>query len=215
LDDLGHAVDHRGGYPGRGGRVRRRPFRRPAAGLTAAASLLLVAGLLSAGCGEGDAAEGPARIAEVRPVPQTIALEGGVASLDELLRTVERALADSDTARLFDLMVSEREYREVLYPALPASQPPINAPFETIWVTHFPEAYRGLLRTVGLYGGRDLHILELRFDRPDQDFGRFILHETSRVDIQVDGRREDNRRLFGSVIHAGGRWKVLSYPDTD
>jgi hypothetical protein len=35
------------------------------------------------------------------------------------------------------------------------------------------------------------------------------------VDIVVDGRREDDRRLFGSVIHAGGGWKVLSYPDEE
>jgi hypothetical protein len=180
-----------------------------------------VAGLLSAGCGEGDAAERssvaepPAPVVAESPAPAAVRLEGGAASLEELLRTVERALAESDTARLFDLMVSEREYREVVYPELPASQPPIGASFESIWVTHFPDAYRGLLHGLRDYGGRDVRILEVRFDLPDQDFGRFILHETSRVDIEVEGRREDDRRLFGSVIHAGDQWKVLSYTDTD
>ncbi|MFN2420238.1 MAG: hypothetical protein ABR527_02485 [Gemmatimonadota bacterium] len=43
----------------------------------------------------------------------------------------------------------------------------------------------------------------------------FTLHENSRVDIVVDGHREDDRRLFGSVIQAGGGWKVLSYPDEE
>jgi len=149
------------------------------------------------------------------PAAAEVRLEGGVASLDELLRTVEGGLAESDTARLFELMVSEREYREIVFPELPASRPPIHASFESIWVTHYPDAHRGLLHTLRLYGDRDVRILNVGFEDPDQDFGPFILHETSRVDIEVDGRREDDRRLFGSVIHAGGRWKVLSYPDGD
>ena len=127
---------------------------------------------------------------------------------------METALAARDTMRLFDLMVSEREYEEIVYPSLPAAHPPIDASFEAIWVTHFPDAYQGLLDVLRTYGGREVSILALRFDRPDQDLVNCTLHETSRVDIEVDGRREDDRRLFGSVIHAGGRWKVLSYPDS-
>ncbi len=176
-----------------------RPFRRPLLSPLVALLPLAVAGVL-AGCGRGAAAEGPA-------------LEGGVGTLDELLRAVETALAARDTQRLVALMVSEAEYRDVVYPALPAAHPPINASFESIWVTHFPDAYEGLLTTLRTYGGRDVRILDVRFEAPDQDFGPFTLHETSRVDIVVDGRREDDRRLFGSVIHAGDRWKVLSYPD--
>jgi hypothetical protein len=173
----------------------RRSLRHPAA------VLLLAAGVLSAGCGrDGAAAPG-------------LGLAGGTASLDELLATVESALAERDTQRLFDLMVTEGEYRAIVYPELPAAHPPIGASFESIWVTHYPDAYQGLMRVLRDYGGRDVRILDVRFERPDQDFGSFILHETSRVDIVVDGAREDDRRLFGSVIHAGGRWKVLSYPD--
>jgi hypothetical protein len=185
----------------------------------------LLAGIASAvGCGgaakepAADALAAPpdtARSYEIPELPPEKLTLTGAASLDDLVRTVERGLAEQDTTRLLDLMINEREYREIIYPALPAAHPPINAPFETLWVTHYPDAYGGLMRILRLYGGHDVEILAVRFEAPDQDFVNFTLHENSRVDIVVDGRREDDRRLFGSVIHAGGGWKVLSYPDEE
>lgn len=145
--------------------------------------------------------------------PESLQLTGASRGLDDLLRTIERALAESDTARLFDLMVTEEEYRRILYPAFPASHPPIDADFASLWVTHFPDSYRGLKLLLGRYGGRSIRILDVQFDRPGQDFVNFVLHETSRADIEVDGTRENDARLFGSVFRSGDQWKVLSYPD--
>jgi hypothetical protein len=212
-------VIDRWGYPGRGGRARRRPLRRPAA-------LAVFALAALPGCSQGDAAARPETAApstaeSVLPaaIPELsleeLAVEGAATSLDELLRTVERALADRDTTRLLDLMVSADEYRTIIYPALPAAHPPIGASFESIWVTHYPDAWRGLKRVLGRYGGRDVRILAVRFEAADQDHRNFILHETSVVDIEVDGRREHGQRLFGSVVDVNGRWKILSYPDEE
>jgi hypothetical protein len=145
--------------------------------------------------------------------PEALELDGGASSLDDLLRTVERSLADSDTSRLLDLMIGEREYRDILFPAFPAAHPPINASFETLWVLQYPDSYRGIERLVTLYGSRDVRILNVRFDKPDQDFVNFVLHEGSRVDVAVDGRRIQGARLFGSVVEIGDQWKVLTYPD--
>jgi hypothetical protein len=145
--------------------------------------------------------------------PQALRLDGAARSLDDLLRTVERGLADSDTARLYDLMINEREYRDILFSAFPASHPPINAPFETVWILQYGDSWRGLHRILERYQGREVHVTAIRFDRPDQDFVNFILHETSRVDLVVDGRALRNVRLFGSVIRIGDQWKVLTYPD--
>ena len=145
--------------------------------------------------------------------PEELRLEGAASSLDDLLRTVERSLADSDTSRLLDLMIGEREYRDILYPAFPAAHPPINASFETLWVLQYPDSFRGMHRLLALYGGRDVHILNVRFDEPDQDFVNFVLHQGSRVDLTVDGERILDTRLFGSAVEVGDQWKVLTYPD--
>jgi hypothetical protein len=40
-----------------------------------------------------------------------------------------------------------------------------------------------------------------------------VLDETSRVDLEVDGERRENVKLFGSVFHIGEQYKLLSYPD--
>jgi hypothetical protein len=144
---------------------------------------------------------------------EALRLTGAVSSLDELLRTVETALAQRDSVRLAELMVTEREFREILFPAFPAAHPPINADFETVWVLHFPDAVRGMRQLVHSFGGKRMRILNVRFAAPGQDFVNFVLDEESRVDIEVGGRRVDNIRLFGSVYHVGNQYKVLSYPD--
>ena len=226
----------RGGYPDRGGRVRRRSSRFPAASLLACLAFGVAAapGLGRCGAPERDGrasleervanpAENPGQAADPQTParsyrieelpPEKLRLTGAAKSLDDLLLTLEVALAKQDTARLFDLMITEREYREILYPAFPAAHPPINASFETLWVTHYPDALRGLRRVLRDYGGRDARILNVRFDKPDQDFVNFVLHQTSRVDAEIDGVREDDLRLFGSVVRVGDQWKVLSYPD--
>ena len=145
--------------------------------------------------------------------PEALLLDGAAESLDELLRTVERGLAERDTTRLYDLMITEREYREILFPAFPASHPPISASFETVWILQYPDSFRGLRRLIERYGSRDIRVTAIRFDDADQDFVNFVLHETSRVDITVDGEPRTDVRLFGSVVQVGGQWKILTYPD--
>jgi hypothetical protein len=189
-------------------------------------AVLAACGLLASGltaCGEPAGGAGsdtiavaiePGRGYAIEPLPpEALVLTGAAASLDDLLRTVESGLAVSDTTRLYDLMISEREYRQILFPAFPASHPPITAGFETVWILQYPDSYRGLMRLLERYGGRDIRILAVRFDRPDQDFVNFVLHETSRVDVTVDSEPLENVRLFGSVVRIGDQWKVLTYPD--
>lgn len=182
--------------------------------------------MLALGCGLGSDPE--ANQATVLPVPEPIPginyeikrlppeqleLTGAAKSLDDLLRTIERAIGERDTTRLFDLMVTEREYRQILFPAFPAAHPPINADFASIWVNHFSDAYRGLHQVERQYGGKDVRIENVAFEAPDQDFVNFVLHETSRVDVVIDGQRHERMRLFGSVFRVGDQWKVLSYPE--
>jgi hypothetical protein len=234
MDDLAHELAVAGPNGARG--ERRRPPRR--AGLAIARPRRLqrlplpwiAAALLPlAGCGPAEAARDPGRDAIASPdappagggpryeipalPPDRLRLSGAASSLDDLLRTVETSLAEGDTTRLLELMVTAGEYERILYPAFPAAHPPINAGFETLWLLHVTDAIPGLRKVLRDYGGRRVRILHVRFEKPDQDFVNFILDETSAVDLEVDGERRDGVRLFGSVFHVGNQWKVLSYPD--
>jgi hypothetical protein len=145
--------------------------------------------------------------------PDRLVLSGAAAGLDGLLRTVERALAEHDTTRLRSLMVNAREYRDILFPAFPAAHPPINALWDEVWPMHITDAEEGLRLLVRQYGGKRIRILSVGFEKPDQDFVNFTLDETSHVDVEVDGKRVNDVRPFGSVYHVGNQYKVLSYPD--
>ncbi len=144
---------------------------------------------------------------------EDLRLSGAASSLEDLLRTVERALAERDSTRLLELLVTDREFGEILFPSFPAAHPPINAPLETVWMLHVGDALRGWRKVMREYGGKDVRIHDIRFEKPDQDFVNFVAHETSRVDLEVDGVRRENVQLFGSVFHVGDQYKVLSYPD--
>ena len=202
----------RRGHPGRGGRARRRSLWLPA--VLAAAVLTACGSPRDDAAGSSTLPPDSGRGYVIEPLaPEKLRLDGAAGSLDELLRTIERGLAQSDTARLDDLMIDAREYREILFPAFPAAHPPINADFETLWVLQYPDSYRGLRRLLERYGGRDIRVTAIRFDEPDQDFVNFVLHETSRLEITVDGEPRSGVRLFGSVVEVADRWKILTYPD--
>ena len=140
MDDLAHELALVAPDAGRGG--RRRPPRRAIPG-----SWWLAAGLAAlGGCGPIQGAPDGAREATVPadpgapdggrgyeiPVlpPDELRLSGAASGLDGLLRTIETALAESDSARLLELMVTADEYERILYPAFPAAHPPIGASFD-------------------------------------------------------------------------------------
>jgi hypothetical protein len=186
--------------------------------------LLLAGGLACGEAAEPPRLEGPAQdggaAAEAgrgyeipRLPPDRLRLSGSAEGLDGLLRTVERALAERDSTRLQELLVTSAEFRDILFPSFPAAHPPINADFETVWLLQSGDSQRGLRQLLHEYGGRRVRILAVRFEKPGQDFVNFVLDETSRVDIEVEGIPKTEVKLFGSVFHVGDRYKVLTYPD--
>jgi hypothetical protein len=200
--------------------------RSPIAGWLGSLLVPLVSLLGVPGCNHASdlpASEGPARARidadtgrgyEIpRLPPEKLRLSGAAEGMDGLLRTVERALAERDSTRLEDLMVTAQEFRDILFPSFPAAHPPINADFETVWLLQASDSRRGLRRLLRDYGGKKVRILAIRFENPHQDFVNFVLDETSRVDLEVDGERRENVKLFGSVFHIGEQYKLLSYPD--
>jgi hypothetical protein len=162
----------------------------------------------------GAAAADTGRGYEILRLPaERLRLSGAAEGLNDLLRTVEQSLAERDSTRLQELLVTPLEYRDILFPSFPAAHPPINADFETVWLLQATDSQRGLRQLLHDYGGRKVRILGVRFEKPGQDFVNFVLDETSHVDIEVDGVRRANVRLFGSVFHIGDRYKILTYPD--
>lgn len=154
---------------------------------------ILLAGLATAGC--------------ARPAPLTHTFSSERA----LAEAVLGALAARDIAALQALPLSEREFREAVWPDLPASRPEANVPFDYAWRTLAQNSRGQLAETFHQHAGRRYTLIRLQFDGRQTDSGRFRVHRGSRVLVRDDAGRERQLRLFGSVLERDGRYKLFSY----
>lgn len=158
------------------------------------APLLLLSSLLMAGCG----ALSPA-------------LEGSRGSADELARAVLDALQQRDLEALRGLALSEQEFREHVWPELPAARPERNLPFSYVWGDLFQKSESMLLRTIEAHGGRHYELVRIGFRGETTPYASYLVHRDGELTIKDEEGVERQLRVFGSVLEKDGRFKVFSY----
>ena len=158
--------------------------------------LLLVA---SAACRAGGAARVHAPLTSTFESAEAVA----AAMLD--------ALAASDPARLRVLALSETEFADAVWPALPSSRPEVNLPLEYAWGTLQQNSRASLAMTVREHGGKTYRLQRVAMGTPTR-YGAFIVHPDTSVVVREPGSGAERRlKLFGSLIEQEGRWKIFSY----
>ena len=135
-------------------------------------------------------------------------------SAEGLADSVLDALEARDRASLELFALSEREFRDHVWPELPASRPERNLPFSYVWGDLKQKSDARLGETLERYGGQRLELVQLIFAGPTeyQTF-RVMRDATFRVRTP-DGETEDVR-IAGSFIEQGSAWKVFSYAVDD
>lgn len=121
------------------------------------------------------------------------------------------ALAARDIAALQALPLSEREFREAVWPELPSSRPEMNVPVDYAWQTLAQNSLRHLHETMRAHGGRRYRLVDVRFDGDTTRYGAFTVRRRSRVIVRDEHGEERQLRLFGSVLERDGRFKLFSY----
>ena len=147
----------------------------------------------------GPACVGGARLANAESSPEEIVL----AVLDALER--------KDSEHLRELALSEEEFREIVWPELPAARPERNLPFSDVWgdlKVKSDAALAGLLKE---YGGRALVLTDLRFRGGTTQYESYVVHRTPTLRVLDAGGVDHELRLFGSILERGGRFKLFSY----
>ena len=140
-----------------------------------------------------------------RPIPNS------QASVDALAQAVLDAVAARDEAALRRLALDEQEFREHVWPELPASRPERNMPFSYVWTDLRTKSDAGLSGVLLSHGGRTYTLDRIRFGGSTTQYRTFVVHRESAIEVHDgDGRRE-TLQLFGSVIEKDGRFKVFSY----
>jgi hypothetical protein len=140
-----------------------------------------------------------------------IRLDHTVDSPEALARAVLDALARRDVDRLSALVLSEDEFRYLVWPKLPTSRPERNIPWDYVWKDLHSKSRFQLQARLNEWQDRGFQVVSVRFTGETTDYETFRVYRHSILTLRDRDGRESTGRLFGSVIEQRGRYKVFSY----
>lgn len=130
---------------------------------------------------------------------------------DEVIRDVLEYMQKNDLRGLTAITVSAEDYKTVVWPELPISNPRNNIPFEYVFGRHNQLSRGGL--TIKLREFADRHFEVVSFEvRPERDkYEHIHIYPVGKVVIRdADGKTFD-ARLIGSILEYNGKFKAFSY----
>lgn len=130
-------------------------------------------------------------------------------SAEAVASAVIDAVAAGDRARLEALALNESEFREHVWPALPAAREERNLPFSYVWGDLRQKSSQSLGTTLAGHGRRRYELQRVEFEGTT-DYGPYRVHRQATFIVR-DGGAERAVRLCGSMLEKDGRWKVFSY----
>jgi hypothetical protein len=133
------------------------------------------------------------------------------ASPTEVAQAVVAGLTVSDANRLDSIAMTETEFRDVVWPELPASRPERNLPWDYVWQDLRGKSRRQLSGRLRAWDNQGFEVVRVDFAGQTTDYRTFRVHRDSVVTLRDKRGRQASRRLFGSMIEQRGRYKVFSY----
>jgi hypothetical protein len=134
------------------------------------------------------------------------------ASIEALARSVLAAVERQDVARLHELAVSEQEFRDVVWPELPASRPERNLTADYVWNDLRRKSDTGLQQGLRTHGGRAMELVAAHTAGETSQYRSFLVRRDTVLMVRdAAGGPVQTLRLFGSVLEARGGFKVFSY----
>jgi hypothetical protein len=136
------------------------------------------------------------------------------ATPEALASAVLDALSRRDRARLDALGLSEREFRDHVWPDLPAARPERNLPFSYVWGDLRQKSNLSLTRTLETYGGKRLTLQGVTFAGVTR-YARYTVHRDATFEVLDGSGAPQTVRVCGSLLEKDGVWKVFSYVADD
>ena len=127
---------------------------------------------------------------------------GGVLfdSPEEAAREALALIKAGDTDALSRLAVSEVEFREAVYPRLPASRPERNTSAEFLWEMLHQRSRNSLAYTLNRYQGRSFELVAVDFVGETTDYGPFRVHREAVLTVRAPDGERATLRIFGSML---------------
>jgi hypothetical protein len=131
-------------------------------------------------------------------------------SAASLASAVLDGLARRDRAVLEGLALSETEFRDHVWPQLPAARPERNLPFSFVWGDLRQKSTLTLGNVLAREGGRRYELIDVQFTG-ETDYRTYRVHREATLRVRDSQGVETDLRVCGSMIEKDGAWKVFSY----
>ena len=131
-------------------------------------------------------------------------------SAEALGQAVLEALARGDRAALDNLALNEQEFRDHVWPDLPAAQPERRLPFSYVWGDLHQKSNVALAATLNTHGGRRYALSRVSFSG-DTVYEHYKVFREATLHVRDEAGAEKALRVCGSLIEKDGAWKVFSY----
>jgi hypothetical protein len=131
-------------------------------------------------------------------------------SPEALAVEVLQALTADNRPRLRALALSEQEFRDHVWPDLPAARPERNLPFSYVWGSLHEKSEIGLAATLARHRGRRYALQRVAF-AAETPYAHYRVHRQATFHARDGSGKEYALRVCGSIVEKDGRWKVFSY----
>jgi hypothetical protein len=137
-------------------------------------------------------------------------LANASSSPEALATAVLDALAQRDRTRLEALGLSEQEFRDHVWPDLPAARPERNLPFSYVWGDLRQKSNISLAETLQAKGGTRHTLQRVTFSGVTP-YAHYTVHRDATFAVVDDAGASQTMRVCGSFLEKDGAWKVFSY----
>lgn len=131
-------------------------------------------------------------------------------SAESVAVAVLDALARNDRAALEALALSEGEFKEHVWPELPAARPERNLPSAYVWGDLHQKSQARLAQTLREHGGRRFTLVGVTF-AGEANYSNYVIHREATFRVRDADGDETEIRVCGSMLEKDGVWKVFSY----
>ena len=116
-----------------------------------------------------------------------------------------------DVTILRGLALNEQEFREHVWPELPASRPERNLPFSYVWGDLHQKSEAGLEQTLATHGSRHYTLIAVTFRGETSRYPTYTVYRETVLQVRDEQGTAADLRVFGSTVEKDGAWKVFSY----
>jgi hypothetical protein len=132
-------------------------------------------------------------------------------SRNELVRRLVRAVSSQDTSAMREMILTAREFADLVYPTSPYTHPPYAQAPGFVWAQIVQPSASGFRRLMRRRGGVAFSYIDHGCKAPPERQGQNTIWTGCTVRVRAPDGDTTTQRWFGSIIERGGRFKFVSY----